>query len=240
MRVAMHSRWYSALLSIPVLIICQGGFLFALDTFPQTLEIEAWVQREPFSMDDPGSVREARKTESELTAELQKQVLEEAQYVLSGMIFGFSFVYIPLDRARNVAEVFTLGPVGTIPWGDANLRLKETRLTEDMLVCGFSYTLKGFQENWYTLWQSNDYPGTGALGTASVFGGPGEKYRAVENAVKEAVREYARQRVSNKPKKIEGEVVFAAPPRVVIDAGSYTARVRIKLNIKKITGYMRY
>jgi len=234
-------RLRPGLFFFPVLIFFQGGILLALDSFPTTLDAEIWTEREILSWDEAADETTTFAVPiTSLNPDMRTQLLKEAQFVLSGMIFGFSFVYVPLDRERNVAEYFSLKPIAQFPWGDDSLDIRETRVENGRLLCRFSYDLKDYQKDWVNLWRSNDFPSAGALGTGSVFNGTAGKYEAMENAVKEAVRAYARERVHNKPKRIEGEVVFSEPPRMYLDAGNYTAKVRVKLNIKKMTGYMRY
>ncbi|TFG65142.1 MAG: hypothetical protein E4H36_00920 [Spirochaetales bacterium] len=209
------------------------SLVYALDSERTTLEAEVWALTEPADF-------EAMELKPVTTDDMRKALLEEARYIFGGMIFGFTFSYVPLDRARGVDEAFSLTPVHAPAWGDKDMVIKQTRVENGFLYCRFSYRLKEYQETWYGLWRSNDYPRASAIGAGNLFFGPLEKFTAVNNAVKEAVREYARLRIASKPWKIEGEALFAQPPAVYIDAGSYYARVRVKLNIKTVVPYLRY
>ena len=71
----------------------------------------------------------------------------------------------------------------------------------------------------------------------SVFAGVSGKIAAFEQSIKEAVRGYARKRVFNKPREINGEVLLWEEPRVTIDSGDYVSTVRIKLFIRELIPY---
>jgi len=62
----------------------------------------------------------------------------------------------------------------------------------------------------------------------------------IEQAAKNAVREYARTRIPNKPRKITGSLVLAAAPRIVIVSGVYRASCVVKLRIDETTPYRAF
>ncbi len=61
----------------------------------------------------------------------EKTLLEQARVLLSGMVYGWSFSYIPGDKARRVEESFVLTPLAQIPWGSPRLRVTETEVDGD-------------------------------------------------------------------------------------------------------------
>jgi hypothetical protein len=168
------------------------------------------------------------------------RILEEGRYVFSGMIFGFSFAYTPLDRGRNIQEEFSLAPVYEIPWGDPSLFVHQTRREGGRIYARLRYRLHEFQENWYAGNLSNLMGSAAGLGDAPLFAGWQEKMNAIRNSVKQAVREYARGRIDNKPLKVTGTVFLNGAPRVEILQGAFHARSNVRLKIDTVVSYGAY
>ena len=59
------------------------------------------------------------------------------------------------------------------------------------------------------------------------------KMEAYRRALKEAVREYARPRMRNKPMRLEGELLLIDTPSVSIVAGRYAAKMRCKISLRE-------
>jgi hypothetical protein len=169
-----------------------------------------------------------------------KRILEEGRYVFSGMIFGFSFSYTPLDRGRNIQEEFTLEPVFQIPWGDPNLFVHATRREGARVYARLRYRLHEFQENWYEGTLSNTISSSAGAGDAPLFAGYQEKISAIRNSVKNAVREYARGRIDNKPLKVTGTVFLDGAPRIEISSGAFHAVSFVRLKIDEVVTYGAY
>ena len=55
-----------------------------------------------------------------------------------------------------------------------------------------------------------------------------------------ALRAYTRTRVYTKPREISGLAAFASVPYVVIDEGTYRAKVEVKLDIREVLPYKVY
>ena len=206
--------------------------IFSLPAFGQTiLNEEFWAELEPL-------VVRGERTVSVETA--VNRVLQEGRFVFSGMVFGFSFSYTPSDRGRNVDEEFDLKPSHEIPFGDPNLFVHQTRREGSRIFVRLRYALRDFQEDWYRGMRSNIHSSAAGAGEASYYDGHEEKITAVKNAVKNAVREHARTRVDNKPKKITGTLTLDAAPRIMIHSGMYQAVCTVKLKIDEIIPYRAF
>jgi hypothetical protein len=169
-----------------------------------------------------------------------EELLEEVRYVLSGMIYGFSFVYTPSDKTRQIEEQFELEPVASIRWGDPHLSVVSTRVEDKNLYVRIRYRLADYQQPWIDLWRSSSIPIAGGSGDGSFILGSEGKRTSIENAAKESIRNYFRARVYNKPKEIRGEVLFARPPRTYIRSGAYNTQVRVKLRTEEVVPYQFY
>ncbi|MBN2051121.1 MAG: hypothetical protein JW760_11785 [Spirochaetales bacterium] len=190
-----------------------------------------WVEYEPIvaGVAYPQSEEEAARL-----------ILEEARFVFSGMIYGFTFRYTPSDTAREVEETFALEPIHAIPWGDENLRITGGRVDREFYRAEVLYRLEDFQEGYLSYWSSNTLPSSSGMGAGDLFQGTEGKYDALREGVKEAIRNYLRPRFFNKPREITGEAVLTEAPYVIIDAGRYHARVRVKLDIRELRPYVIY
>ncbi len=172
--------------------------------------------------------------------ELKRDLFREAVFVFSGMIYGFDFRYIPGDKRRNVDDLIEINPINEIRWGDPGLKIRSTRSEGNRNLVQFSYYPEESMRSWIMYWSSGSFPLTGGRGEGDFLKGFAAKKDAVEKGVREAVRNYMRSRVRNKPQKIEGEFIFASPPDYLYAAGIYTASVKIKLNVEKVSDYSIY
>ena len=91
----------------------------------------------------------------------EKKLLEEGRVLFSGMIYGWTFTYIPGDKARQVQESFVLTPVAEIPWGSPRLAVRETEVADAKLWARMSYALNEDESRRRAAWESN----TAALST---------------------------------------------------------------------------
>lgn len=194
------------------------------------VEATLWAELEPMfpqTDDYPLSRDEARQ-----------RLLEEAQFVISGMLYGFRFHYVPSDRERQVGEVFELEPVAQIPFGDPRLNVRETWLEERALHVKLEYRLRDFQHSRLEAWYSSAVPEIGGAGEAEMWDGPVVGKRdAVRNAVKNSIRGHLQGRTHNKPREIRGSVLFVEAPRLQVKAGAYRATVRIRVRVESVRAY---
>ena len=207
-------------------------FIFASSLFSDDLPIlasEFWVETAPLIE------LEGDKVES--PEDQIRILLEEARYVFSGMLYGFSFRYVPLDIRREVEEEFDLEPLFEIVWGDPRLSVAESRRESGRRYALVRYWISEEQRSWVRFWASNVHATAAAFGSGDFFDGRIGKFDAIEEAVLESVRAYVRPRELNKPKEISGRLVFAEAPYVIIDGGEYRAKVEVKLDIREVVPY---
>lgn len=164
-------------------------------------------------------------------------LLEEARYVLSGMVYGFRFTYTPSDETRRVPEVFVLDAVAQIEPGDPALTVPATRLQDTRLEALFRYTLAPEQRQWRGAWSGGTVAKAGGVGTGSLFLGQSERLTALRNAVKDSIRNHLRPMVLNKPREVSGDLLLweVGPTRAA--AGTYTTRVVTRLRVRSLLPY---
>lgn len=172
--------------------------------------------------------------------EISKTVLEDARWILSGMIYGFNIRYVPPDTGRKVNESFNAELISEIPFGDPSLKVFDTRTEKGRFFIQIRYELAEFQLRRLKIWNSNIFPEAEALGKASFFTGKSARLDSIKDGIKLALRNYLRSRIKNKPREIRGKAILDTPPYIIISAGGYTSKVRIKLSVDKIIPYSLY
>jgi len=196
------------------------------------LVVELWSELDPLVFD--GSERPLPREA------VVERLLDEAVVVLSGMIYGYRFVYVPADPTRRVAERFDLEPYATIVRGDPRLDVFQTWVEESRLYARVSYTLDDRQTGWYRGWTGAANAAATGVGTAPFISGPAAKPLALRDAVRTAIRSHARELVFNRPRRIAGAVLVSEPPRTVVRSGAYETRVSVLLQIDAIEPYEHY
>ena len=172
--------------------------------------------------------------------ELINQMLGEMRFIFAGMIYGFSFTYVPSDIRRGVEEVFELGPQGEIFPGDLNLEVYQTRKTQSRFFTSAMYKVNDGQKRRLAYWDSAVFPVAEGVGRTNFFLGIEQKIEASKRGILEAIRSYLRKRVYDKPKKISGFARFTEVPYFTIDAGEFASKVRTALDIREIEYYKSY
>ncbi len=195
------------------------------------LSLRLWCELDPMvqeNEDYPLSDEEARR-----------RILEEARLVLSGMIYGFEFLYTPADATRGIEEEFTLAPVAEVLWSDPNLRITDAYLQDAFLFVKIYYDLEDFQVARRRAWASTAITPSTGVGKHSMFTVPAPvgKRRALEEAMKQAIRNALRPIHFNQPREITGELLIWEQPRTVIQSGAYTAEAKVKLRVKEVRPY---
>ncbi|GAB4366511.1 MAG: hypothetical protein Kow009_03290 [Spirochaetales bacterium] len=228
-------RWVRA--SLLALLLLDAG----IRSFGQTiLNEEFWYEYQPEvwgwnadELNNPIPDLQAFTRE-----ELFHRILEEARYVLSGMVYGYTFSYTPYDKSRKVEEEFLLEPYRWIQKGDPNLSVAGVRVEGSRMYVRIRYLLRDFQESWYQGLRSNLYPATSGEGEAPFYDGPEGRMKAIQEGVKNAIREYARTILYNKPRTLKGLIVLDAAPRLILESGLYKARIhRAILHLEEVKRY---
>ncbi|MFW5728307.1 MAG: hypothetical protein ACOCYG_01480 [Spirochaetota bacterium] len=185
-----------------------------------------WVDLEPAIAGG-----EATPRTEERAAEI---LFQEAIFVASGLIYGYTYEYVPSDSARRIREDFTLTPRAEVRRGDPRLEATESYVRDKRVYSKFRYRLEPFQQQWLESWASSALPRVEGVGEAPWWQGHESKLASVEEAVKSAVRNHLRSQVPNKPRRSRGSVILTRAPRVFVDAGAYRAEVSIRIKVADV------
>jgi hypothetical protein len=191
-----------------------------------------WVDLEPAV-----AAGERPPRTEERAAEL---LFQEARFVLAGLIYGYTYEYVPYDAAREIAEEFQLSTRAEIQRGDPRLDAIDSYVKDKRLYTQFRYRLEPFQQRWLESWASSALPRVEAGGEHPWWEGHSAKLTAIEVAVKEAVRNYLRSQTRNKPRRARGSVILTDTPRVYVIAGAYRAEVSVRIRVDELDPYGVY
>jgi len=200
------------------------------------LQGELWM---PFQALLPGELEKRTPDPQKLDA-----LLEEMQTVFSGMIYGWSFTYRPIDKERNVTELLDVVPLGRIrgTTGDpatARATAVSTRLDKEsgVLTVLFRYYMPPYEAARRQAWGSFNLDQAAGVGKAKVVDRLDSRLDALHQALKEAVRALLRPRLYNRPQEIRGEAVLREVPRYSLQAGQYVCSARFQVRIIAVKEY---
>jgi hypothetical protein len=197
------------------------------------LFVRSWVELEPLVRIDAGPYPIPLET-------ARKKLLEEGRVLLSGMVYGWTFTYIPGDRARHVEQSFTLAPVAQIPWGSPRLAVLETEVVDQKMWARLCYTMADEEALRRASWESNTAALSTGRGKAPTSVGPAGKGASLEDAVRDAIRLSLDTRWVNKPRQVSGDVVLWDDPQVIVRSGVYSTVAKVKILVRELVPYRIY
>jgi hypothetical protein len=183
-----------------------------------------------------GFLEDAGENRMLSVAEARAAALEEAARYFGGMIYGWSFHYEVGERARNIEEKLELVPLGTVISGDPRLEVTDVQLNGPNLYLWAGYRPEETQRYRLAKWKA------GSVRTAQGYGqSPLEnKYAALEDAARAAIRAMLRGSERNRPREASGYVSLAAFPRYWVGGGQWAASGRFLVEILEIQPFAAY
>lgn len=170
----------------------------------------------------------------------EERLLREAQYSISGMLYGWSFRYVPGSRARRVEQEWEIQPHANIPWGDPALTVRETAASENRIYGLVDYELTEEDQARQEAWRGVRTSRSSGTGTADLMEGTAGKLASIEEAIRDAVDRHLREVVPNRPREVWGDIMLAEPPRIRPVAGRYESRVSVLIRIEAVRPYLAY
>ena len=186
------------------------------------------------------------------TEEACRRALEEASYLFSGQIYGWSFYYDIGERARNLKEEFNLEPIGSIPWGDSALKVTAAEFIDKglKLEVWMDYRPAPPQQRRLLTWKQGLNRTAQAIGYTPM-GSPtppddessawfAERKAALEDAARAAIRAMLRGSERNRPKAAHGYIGLHSFPRFFIDSGQVACSARFLVDVREIVPFSAY
>lgn len=169
------------------------------------------------------------------------QLKNVAPYFIQGMTYGWKFDYTPSDKARNVSEYFEFTPIT----GLSETEIKSIVYTKPWiensdLWCWIEYPRSDAMQRYYKSWLTIGHPHIKGTGYGKLTDGFDGIQNAAKEALRNAVREYERKIVKNKPKEIFGRVIIDDPPQIGLDAGRYRVTLDFFMETDRMIEYKKF
>ena len=205
----------------------------------QQIRFALWAARDAY----PGFFDDTKKqtpaaTGKNIYAVPVQRIKEVTPFLLEGMIYGWQFDYTPYDKTRRVEEYFEFTPIQTLTDADkAQITYTKPWLQDDRLWCWVEFRRSPQMMHIFNSWQVITNPHIKGIGYARLTDGFEGIQKACGEALKNAVREYERKLIKNKPKEIMGRVMITEPPLIGIEAGRYVVTLDFFLETDRIVKY---
>ena len=211
--------------------------------FPVWAEIDAY----------PGTQAAADDAEAQEFAYPISRIKETVPFLIEGLVYGWDFVYVPSDKTRGVEEYLEITPVrsagvpepvegveGAQKQPSFNITYSSVWLENNRFNCWIDYTRTDYEVQLYNLWASIQNPTIQGRGYGDLSKGFDGIKEASQEALKNAVREYYRNTIKNKPKEITGRVLLRKIPMLGIDSGRYVIKLDFFLECGTIIEYTQF
>ena len=235
----MKNRRKSIQLAALILVFgfyCANCFA-QLPSFTEKIRIPLWAEIDAY----PGLEEAAKLEDYEYPVQEIKKI---APFIISGMVYGWKFVYVPYDKARGIEEYFEVTEINaeafTNNYNPNKIIYSSPWVDDTLLHCWCEYYRTNAEVQNYKAWSSITHPVIRARGYGSIKDGFVGIRAAAEDSLKAAVREYYRGITKNKPRQISGSVLIKNEPILGIDAGRYAINLDFFLECDTIKGYGIY
>lgn len=168
-----------------------------------------------------------------------EEVLEKyALYIMQLSVFGGRVTYTPSDKTRGIEEFFEFIPRYPIKEPDPSFTLEKISYDDENKISAWaSYRIDSSNSSYLRYWQMANpkkYPADGYGNLDKGLEGVFEAYR---DGMKNALRNYARTIVKNKPREIRADICIYGVPRLTVNAGRYEAKFEVLIKIEEIIPY---
>ena len=208
--------------------------LFSQDVSQERLvRFSLWASTEIY----PG----VEKPEKDTLALPVRKIKQVSPFILSGMLYGWHFEYVPYDKARGVPEYFEFTLIQELTDAELDsIKYAKPWIEDSILNCWVEFRRSETQIHIYKGWESVLHPRIKGEGYARLSEGFDGIQKACGEAVKMAVRNYERKWIKTKPKEISGTVFMREPPKIGVDAGRYKVTLDFFMETDKIVEYKTF
>jgi hypothetical protein len=186
----------------------------------------------------PGSPEASAPSDNPYAYAAQK-IRETAPFLIEGMVYGWKFTYTPSDIQRGVEEFFSFEPILTLSEADsARIQYTHPWQKDNRVSCWIDFEITPTMRLFKKQWESIDYRRIKGRGFAPLTDGFDGIKAAAAEALKIAVRDYARGILKNKPKEAAGNVLVVNSPVIGINAGRDQVELEFYLELTQILPYI--
>ena len=169
-----------------------------------------------------------------------RSIKEVAPFLISGMVYGWNFTYVPSDKQRNVEEYLEIEEIVPSSVLISGISYSSPWMQNNRFNCWVEYTRNNSQIHNYNLWSSIKNPVIHGVGYGDLKKGFDGLKDSAYDALKNAVREYYRAVIKNKPKEITGSVLIRDIPTIGISSGRYIFNLDFFLECGTMIEYSVY
>jgi hypothetical protein len=172
--------------------------------------------------------------------------IEDAAFAFSGMIYGWSFVYEPGEKARGLQEYLELTALGKVLPEDTKLEITDANIKDGLFYLYANYPLDEAQKNRIVRWKSAEVFTTQSIGYGPLQGYEGVVSReqikegALKDAMNKAIRKKLRLTERNRPRTASGFIALSKFPVYRMQNGLWAASAEFRIEIKDIIPFAAY
>lgn len=219
--------------NLVLIFIFSSSFFFPQDSKTK-IRIPIWAELDAY----PGLEEAQDTTQGQFDYPI-KRLKETSKFLLNGMIYGWTFEYTPSDKLRNVSEYFNVKEINSIVPIE-EITYKKPWIENNKLYCWIEYT-RTPQMIWnLKTWESITTKKIQGRGKGKISNGFDGIIEASNDALKNAIREYYRSYIKNKPKEIDGKVIIRKTPEFGINSGHYIVELDFFLETDRILEYTQF
>jgi hypothetical protein len=162
------------------------------------------------------------------------------------MIYGWTFVYEPGERARGLPEMLELEARGEVKPDDTRLAVTDAEVRDGILYMTADYSPDYAQQNRLREWSSASVSGAQTLGFGPLQGWAGVtgrrqiKEAALRDAMKKAIRQKARLTERNRPRAVTGVIALSKFPLYRMQNGLWAATAEFRIEVTEIIPFPAY
>ncbi len=198
--------------------------------FPVWAEVDAY----------PGTQAAADDVEAQEYSYSIARIKETVPFLIEGLVYGWKFTYVPSDKTRGVEEYFEVVPLRGDRTTGFDIKYSSVWIENNRFNCWVDYARTDYEVQVYNLWASIQNPTIQGRGYGDLTKGFEGIKEAAEDALKNAVRDYYRNLIKNKPKEISGSVLLRKTPLLGIDSGRYVINLDFFLECGSIEEYTQF
>lgn len=217
---------------ILVLLFFQINLFSQVPSIIEHIRFPIWAELDAY----PELISKEDNTDQQYDYPINK-IKSISSFLIDGMVYGWRFVYTPMDKARGVEEFFEVEVIENVEKTEGIIEYSSPWLDDYRLNCWVDYQRTPFQIENYKLWSSIQNPMIQGRGYADISLGFDGIKKASEEALKNAIREHYRSIIKNKPKEISGSVLIRKIPTIGIDSGRYVIKLDFFLEYGRILEY---
>lgn len=220
-------------IAVILLSLCSVKLISQTQSIRNHIRFPIWALVDAY----PGTEAAAEDLPQEEFAYPIARIKEIVPFLMEGFVYGWSFSYTPSDKIRGVEEYLEVVPLKSMTKADGQIEYSSVWIENNRFNCWVDFDRNDYQVQYYDSWNTIQNPSIQGRGYGELEKGFEGIKEAAEDAVKNAVREYYREIIKNKPKEITGSVIFRKNPVIGVDSGRYVINLDFFMECGTIKSY---